>query len=275
MTVESTTERIKVRLEGVEETLLIPLWARATETKRWDAIVQDPLAVELVDRIDYNFGIFGWGWPTQLVIAIRTEILDRATRAFLARHPDALVVNLAAGLDTRFYRVDNGSVTWVDVDLPRSMDLRRSFFNDTARHHYVTGSVLEDAWLDQVPHTPGQPVLVIAEGLLMYFSEEETRGLVSRIARRFPGAEMLFECIGPEMVDSSSWAFRSANLNARFRGGIRTGAEFENWDARVRFVEQWNYLDQHPLRWGPLVLGRLLPAAREFFKIVHLKVAAS
>ncbi|MDB5101470.1 MAG: tcmP, partial [Cyanobacteria bacterium RYN_339] len=119
------TERIKTRLEGVEETLLIPLWARAAETRRGDALIRDDRAVELVEQIDYDFKKLSWDWTTQVGVAIRTEILDDATRAFLAKHPDGLIINIAAGLDTRFYRLDNGQLHWVDVDLPNSMALRR------------------------------------------------------------------------------------------------------------------------------------------------------
>lgn len=262
----STANAVKLRLEGVEETLLIPLWARAAETQRWwDPIVKDPRAVELVERIDYDFGKLSWDWMTQLVVAIRTQILDTAVRDFLISHPDALIINLAAGLDTRFYRLDNGRLTWVDVDLPNSMALRRTFFDDDDRHHYVTGSVLEDGWCDAIHPRPGQAVLVIIEGLAMYFREEETRGLVKRLADRFPGAEVLMEFVSPQVAQGSELFFKLRGMSARFRSGLAGKEQLEGWDPRVRFAERWLYADFHPLRWGPLALGRVLSGWREAF----------
>jgi O-methyltransferase involved in polyketide biosynthesis len=267
--------RIKVRLDGVEETLLIPLWARAAETRRADGMVNDPRAVELVDAIDYDFDKLSWDWAAQVGIAIRTEIFDQATLRFLSAHPAGLIINLAAGLDTRFYRLDNGRLHWVDVDLPNSMALRRQFFNDAGRHDYITESVLEDAWCRQVHRDPGQPVLVIIEGLTMYFSPEETRALLGRIATFFPGAEILMEAISPLAAARSDLFFSMRRMNARFRGGLARGKDVESWDARLRFVEEWFYYDRHPLRWGPLMIGRLIPPMREMFKIVHIKSVAA
>jgi O-methyltransferase involved in polyketide biosynthesis len=271
----SPTSRIKVRLDGVEETLLIPLWARAAETHRADGMVNDPRAVELVAAIDYDFDRLAWDWAAQVGIAIRTEILDEVTRKFLDAHPTGLIVNLAAGLDTRFYRLDNGRVHWVDVDLPNSMALRRQFFNDEVRHDYITGSVLDDAWCHQVKRTPTQPVLVIIEGLSMYLTPTETRGLLGRIATFFPGAEILMEAVSPLAAARSDLFFSLRRMDVRFKGGLAHGKDVEAWDRRLHFIEEWFYYDRHPFRWGPLMIGRLIPVMREMFKIVHMKTADS
>ncbi|MDB5101845.1 MAG: hypothetical protein JWM80_6266, partial [Cyanobacteria bacterium RYN_339] len=184
-----------------------------------------------------------------------------------AKHPDGLIINIAAGLDTRFYRLDNGQLHWVDVDLPNSMALRRSFFNDTERHQYVTGSVLEDAWCDEI--TPRAATLVIIEGLCMYLAPDETRGLLKRIAERFPGAEVLMECVSPFVADKSAAYFVARGMDARFRGGLEDGKDVEAWGHT--FVEQWHYFDRHPRRWGVMAIGRFIPAWRNTFKIVHLR----
>ena len=263
---------VKTKLKGVEETLLIPLWGRAAETRRLGGIVNDPRAVELVDAIDYNFTKLAWDWTAQLGVAIRTEILDQATLVFLAKHPDALVLNLASGLDTRFYRLDNGQLEWVDVDLPDSMALRRTFFNDEERHRYVTGTVLDDTWCLEIPRAPGQAVLVIIEGLLMYLTPDETRELLIRLANFFPGAEVLMEAISPTVVKKGDWFFRARGMSARFKGGLESGRDVEAWDPRLHFVEEWYYMDRHAWRWGVLAIGRLIGPWRTFMKIAHVRI---
>lgn len=264
--------KLHVDLQGVEETLLIPLLARARETRRWNGIVRDARAVEVVDRLDYDFSKLALTAATQASVAVRTDILDEATRAFLARHPDALVINLAAGLDTRFYRVDNGRLSWVDVDLPEAMAIRRQVFTDTDRHRYLAGSVLEDAWCAQIERSAGQAVLIVIEGLVMYFTPEETRELLIRLARYFPGAEVLMEVVSPLAVTQSARHFEERGMSARWKGGLADGREVEAWDPRLRFHEAWRYYDRHPLRWGVWAIARWIPGFKDFFQILHVAI---
>ena len=122
------------KIAGVPETLLIPLYCRAMETQRPDGIIKDGKAVEMVQSIDYDFSRFDKARGSQVGVAIRTEILNEGVRAFTGKHPDATVVNLGAGLCTRFTRVDNGRVTWYELDLPEVIELRRKFFAEMELH---------------------------------------------------------------------------------------------------------------------------------------------
>lgn len=115
-------------LKGVPETLLIPLWAKAVEEEQSEPIIKDDKAVEMMNIVEYDFSKFDKEWPTQLSVVIRTELLDNATRAFINNHPDAVIVNMGCGLDTRFSRLDDGKMHWFDLDLPEPIRIRRQFF---------------------------------------------------------------------------------------------------------------------------------------------------
>ena len=116
-------------MTGLELTLLLPLYWRAMETRRPDAMVQDPIAVDLVQRIDFDFSRFAHLANSQQVfILMRTRQMDRWARSFLAEHPDGVVVDLGCGLDAVFERVDNGRVAWYDLDLPNVIALRKKFY---------------------------------------------------------------------------------------------------------------------------------------------------
>lgn len=93
---------------GSFETLLISLWARATETKRTDAIIKDHQAVSMMEQIEYDFTKFEKTWLSQVGVAIRTELLDTAVTNFIGKYPDAVIINLGCGLDTRFFRIIMG-----------------------------------------------------------------------------------------------------------------------------------------------------------------------
>lgn len=272
-----TAGTVKITLQGVEETMLIPLWARAIETRRRDALFRDDRAVEMVEAIDYDFAGFERYDLAQMLrsaVAIRTELLDRAVAAFLDRHPDATIVNLGAGLDTRFFRLDNGRLTWFEVDLPRSMALRNHLLHEGDRHHHVTGSVLETAWLDAIgPRST--PVLVVAEGLFMYLDEPALRTLVARLAAHFPGAGLIFETSSPLGLRGGNQAFRRHGLlgiNAELASGFWHGRELERWVPGLKWIENWCYFDYHPERWGPLALWSFVPFLRSVLRIEHVQL---
>src|SRR5690349_23305140 len=188
----ATEGRVRVALGGVPETLLWTLYQRAAEARRGDAVLEDPLAVELVERIDYpfaqRFGSGGFGqWQ-----ALRARCFDDEVRRFLQRHPDGTVVALGEGLETQFWRVDNGRVHWLTVDVPETIELRERLLpDDPRRRRTVAGSALDEGWLDEVDAQ--RAVLVTAQGLLMYFERTDVHALIARCAARLPGAELVFD----------------------------------------------------------------------------------
>lgn len=185
------TERIDGNtLQGVSATTLWTLSNRAVEAKRPDAIIDDPLAVMLYDTIDYDYAKFGKPSQTH---PLRALAADAATRDHLARHPGAAVVNLGEGLQTSFWRVDDPSVRWVSVDLEPVMDVRRRLLPAEKQVIECPTSALDRSWFDAVPDD--QPVLIIAEGLFMYFPPDDVWALLTDMAARFPGGTLLFDSI--------------------------------------------------------------------------------
>ncbi|MCJ7520546.1 MAG: class I SAM-dependent methyltransferase, partial [Anaerolineaceae bacterium] len=141
-------------LSGMAETLLIPLYNRAMESQRPDAIMRDEKAVALVTQMSYDFDQvrkIRMSEGNKVARIMLTREMDRYARDFLSRHPAAVVVHIGCGLDSRFERVDNGRVEWYDLDLPDVIRLRRKFIGDKGERYHLLGcSVLEDAWLETV-----------------------------------------------------------------------------------------------------------------------------
>ena len=189
----------QVRLGAVQETLFIPLAARARETQRKHPVLRDPKAVELVQSIDYDAGKYSRG-AGGLVTVLRTAIIDFWVRSFLAAHPAATVVEIGTGLNTRFERVDNGQVHWLDLDLPDAIELRRTFFADTERRRMVAASFLDEDWLPAVAQSRG-PYFFVADGVLAYLPEEEVMAALARIAGQFPGALIALDTYPRQILD--------------------------------------------------------------------------
>jgi O-methyltransferase involved in polyketide biosynthesis len=165
-------EKISPSLSGVPETLLIPLYQRAQEAQRADAMLKDDKAVEIVRKLNADFSNFKLQQHDIVALVLRVREFDRFARDFLTVHPDGVVVHIGCGLDTRFERVDNGQVEWFDLDFPEVIDLRRELIGeDGGRYHLLSCSVLDPAWIEKVSALHPRPFLFIAEGVLPYFEE--------------------------------------------------------------------------------------------------------
>lgn len=265
-------------LTGIPETLLIALWARAAATQEADPIIRDDKAVEMISQIDYDFSRFENSKLTRLGVAVRTILLDRAFSASLEKNPNAVVVNFGAGLDTRHARLQCDSVDWYEIDVPETIELRRQFFAETEHYKFITQSMFDLSWLDTIK-SHGRPVLFLAEGVFMYFTEAEVKRFFCELADRVPGSEMLFEMLAPFLVGKSKYheTVKKIDSSAEFKWGMKTSRELETWNPRIRFVEEWNYFDYYKKHWG--VFGNIarLPLLRPHFstRIVHLRFAAS
>jgi O-methyltransferase involved in polyketide biosynthesis len=183
-------EKIKPNLSESSETLLISLWSRA------QVIEQDTKAKELLNRIEYDFSRFEkWKGPLKYTIA-RTTIFDKDVRTYLASHPTAVILNIGAGLDARFFRMDNGEIIWYEIDLPAVTRLRRQLMHETERYHFISASLTDEQWVSEIPEK-NRPILFIVEGVLMYLKESEVNEFFDLVTNHFPNAEMVCEIAGP------------------------------------------------------------------------------
>jgi len=190
--------RLAAGLHGVPETTLWTLYHRAREASRPGSPLRDPKAIELAAAIDLDFrGRFGT-WPPGLsrFVGLRALAFDAQVRPFLDAVPDAVVVSLGEGLETQFWRVDNGRVRWLTVELPPVAALRSALVpEDPPRRRVFAGSVCDPDWFAAVGERPGDRVFVVAQGLLMYLRPEQVTTLITRCATRFGNGVMVFDTV--------------------------------------------------------------------------------
>ena len=260
-------------LSDLAETLLIPLWARAKETVRPQGIIRDAHAIEILKAIDFDHRKFDKAWMSQIGVAVRTELLDQAAAAFIGRNPEALVINLGAGLDARFLRLDNGKMHWYDLDLPEVIELRRRYFQESDRYRFIATSVFDQSWSDMLRGFD-RPTLLIAEGLFMYFEEAEVKALFDRIAENFPGGEMLIEMLGPWLVGKGRYQDAISKISGvEFTWSLINSRDFEGWNPKIKLVEEWYYTDYHRDRWGWFGIPTRLSFLKKRLanRIVHIR----
>jgi hypothetical protein len=178
-------------LTGVAETTLLTLGWRAEAAKRARAKFNDPLAVEAASRFGGDLAK-RFGKPT-FGPAIRAKWSDSLIVEFLARNPRALVLALGEGLETQFWRVDNGLVEWRSVDLPEVLALRREILPPHERNILIEGSVTDPRWLETI--AADRPTLITAHGLLMYLERPDVAQLLQNLAAKFGRADILFDTV--------------------------------------------------------------------------------
>ena len=179
-------------LTGVSETALLTLNGRAHQAGLPDAILHDPMAIQLRDSFDVDFDRFGRKGQE---MALRSLAVDGCTIEYLRTHPKATVVALAEGFQTSFWRLDaavpDPQFGWVSVDLPAVIALRERLLPASPRITNLGQSALDYSWMDRIDS--GDGVFITAEGLLMYLLPEQAMELITACAQRFPGGQMFFD----------------------------------------------------------------------------------
>jgi len=247
----ASPDKIAIDLDGVPETLLWPLWNRAAEQKRANPLVEDPMSADLAERIDYDFeGHFG---KPNAGHAVRARVIDDALKSWLEKNPDGTVISLGEGLDTQFWRVDNGRLRWISVDVEECIRLRKAMLPQESRMEAIACSALDDLWMKKTHQ--GSTVFIVMAGLLMYFREDEVKELLYRIADHFRDSQMMFDVIPVWLSRKTMKGFKVTKtytappvpwgLNYMDYGW------FDDIHPRCRMVRKMTYADPYPERMRP------------------------
>ena len=203
----------KVNVTGVPETMVQTLYARAKETKKQNAKIRNEIAVELVEKLDYDFSKADKDKAMSCGVNARTIVLDRMVRQYLEKHENTVVVNIACGLDTRCYRMKEKYLRWYNVDLPETMKIRRQFLPETGPIYQIAKSAMDNSYVDDIDYH-GENVLVIMEGLTMYLCEKDIRVTV------------MVETMSPFVVKHVKEKSIEGS-NAKFTWGVENGTELQ------------------------------------------------
>ena len=127
-----------ITLGDVQTTALIPLAIKANETMRKKPRIKDEKAVEIIKTLGIDTKSYDKFMSHEGVVA-RTIMLDKQLKNLIKKNPNACIVNIGAGFDNRFSRVDNGEILWFDLDLPDSISARKKAFANQDRVTMIAG----------------------------------------------------------------------------------------------------------------------------------------
>ncbi len=277
------SETIAKNLSDVPATFLAPVYWRAVESQRPDAMIKDEKAVTLVKQMKVDAPIhldlsrvkqIKMNELLQAMRIIFTREMGRYARDFINQHTDAVVVHIGCGLDSRFERVDNDRLEWYDLDLPEVIELRRKLFDDEGgRHHLLGCSVLDETWLEEVEAHSPRPTLFLAETVFVYFKDAQVKLLVLTLRDHFPGAELVFDGWRPFEI----WVGNRYLSRSQFAGimhwGFWRGQELEGWSDGIHLLGEWGFFDQpeprlNPFRWMAPLFRLFKPSLPNYFELV-------
>ena len=190
----------------IQETLVIPLYARALCTRRFPHLFSDPLSVELLEELDYDFTTLertsGGLMQTfgAMEAAMRQSDLAFEVRDYLRDHPQAAVVNLGCGLDQTGRSCDNGQCRIYNVDLPGVMAVREALLPAGEREKNLAADLNDVSWFDAIDTPAEDGAVFFAAGVFYYFRTKQVRALCAAMAERFPGGRLVFDAAGQAAV---------------------------------------------------------------------------
>lgn len=274
-------DKINIDLGKVQKTLLIPLLGHALEFASPHPLVKDRYAYEIVQRLNYDFGPELKQMPMPIMInsAIRAHHLDCALRDLLGTYPDATIVNIGAGLDTTFHRVDNGRVFWYDLDLPDTIALRRQLIPEGDRNRCIAKSVFDKSWFKDITERLSK-VFFMATGVFIYLKNDDLRQLFLGLAANFPGSDIMFDVYSKKFL----WLRNHALENSREKSdllmpmiwGVNSGKAIARWSVRITIVDEFSFYSRINLEeyWDKKYLSslRLLKFFRAI-KMLHCRFA--
>ena len=230
-----------LKFGDIQETALITLAIRASETARPNARIKDPKAKEIIDALGVDVSRFDPFMSHEGVVA-RTIMYRDQLKELIRKYPDAVCINLGCGFDDKFSQVDNGRIRWFDVDLPDQIALRRKVYEDQERCIMMDGNALDGAWTKNIPEA-GMYIIVM-EGVLEYFSREQVKTCLNMLCDSFPHGYLLAELHSPFMEKHSKHHDAVKYTNANFGWGTKSEKEYLALEPRMELVSERNYNEE-------------------------------
>lgn len=241
-------KKYHIEKNTVQETLVIPLYGRKVCSERFPQLFSDPEAERLCAMLDYDFaekgkkmesaaGLFG-----ALEVAQRQYDIGCEVKSYLKAHPKAAVVNLGCGLDDTFHKCDNGVCKGYNIDMPDVIAVRNELIPAGDREKNLGFDLNDDAWMAEIDASEG--AVFYATGVFYYFKTEDVKALFQKMARRFPGAVLVFDTCnrrGAKLM-TRTWLKEAgiANVDAYF--SLEDAAELKAWSDDFALVTSKSYM---------------------------------
>ncbi|ODS12661.1 hypothetical protein VSF3289_03005 [Vibrio scophthalmi] len=227
--------------------LVQPLWLRSRESLVDDGLVYDPIAATACQRCQLAPECFSGDInQKQLLHATLTQLCDEQVTAFIKQNPDGWIINVGAGLDTRFYRVDNGRCHWLELDVTENLLWRQKLFHASERYHHQCGSVDDLSWLDDLNIPEKAPVMIVCEHALLDCNSAQVARFIQALGRHFDSAKASLVLAGDRCMNVLGQKMGSGQYAHGYDAPGEAVLRYLPW---ARWVRTSSPLDKHCVRW--------------------------
>jgi O-methyltransferase involved in polyketide biosynthesis len=229
-------------LQGVANTLFIPLAARVFASKKFPEYFYDEKSLSLEkyipgDNIQKKSSEYSF-----MASAARYYNMDNMVKSFIAKHQNCNIVYLGAGLETAYYRINNQSAMFYEVDLPEVIDIRRSTLGEHENEVLAGGDIFDTSWIHKIDKP--FPSLLIASGVFQYFTEDKVLQLITNIRANLKGAELIFDAANETGIKyANNYVKKTGNANALMHFFVNDAIDFARRTGTVLLEERVFFTD--------------------------------
>ena len=248
MEVMNKTGKLHIEKGSVQETLVLPLYARKLCTEQFPTLYQDKYAGMICDRIDYDFtkfkekesgAIYQFGG---LEGAMREKDMMWEITDYLKSHPEAAVVNLGCGLNMAGRSTDNGLCHIYNLDFPDVIKLRDDIIPAGDREQNLACDLNDFSWMEMIDASHG--TVLFAAGVFHYFTTEQIRSMVLAMAEHFPNGRLVFDTVGKfgrnVLMKGTLKNMGMNDISGLFY--VNKASDLDNWSPKVRLASRKSYM---------------------------------
>ena len=189
-----------VKMDSVNKTLYIPLYGKALVSKK-GVILTDKKAEEIWQKVQFPLTKNSKSKWLAYFLGMRSAVFDEWTTQRLLQTPNAVVLHLGCGLDSRVERVSNPNALWFDVDFEQVINERKLHYTQTPNYQMISADLKTPDFIDDLPQS--QNAIVILEGVSMYLSVSDLYKLFTKITTKYPNVNLLIDCYTTFAVNMS------------------------------------------------------------------------
>ena len=262
----------KVELTGAQKTLFITLYAKALDSRSKHSILNDKKADEIVRSIDFDFE-HTEGFGNKGILVVRAKQYDEWAEEFLKTIPNAVVLNLGCGLDSRVLRVKPpSSVLWFDLDFPDVISERRNYYSDRDNYRMIGSSITDSEWLKTIPKD--RPSFTVADGVFEYLTRDEVKALFNRLTNHFPSGQIAFDVMSSAAMERAKSRLKN-EFGAEHKWAVDDLHEVDNLDPKIKRIDSFSlfsskYASRLPVSSRVVcVFARMIPSFKNTIRILR------
>ena len=280
---------LNININDISETAFLTLQCHAIDAGSRSPILNDISSIKTLNVLKDYFSksdsalhkkLFENKVKRNLVThtVLRAKKYDSYIIKYLNKFPNATVVNIGCGLDNRFERINNGNVSFFDLDLPDIMNIKKQIFQERENYYQISKSVFEFDWIDKID---SEHIILVAEGVFMYCVEQDVKKLFLNLQKKFNNPEIVFEVFNSKWL--VGWRKKTMDFKLKkelklgegttFRFGIPDSNEIESWNQGFRLIDDWSYIDSDELNTSFMRLFRNSDSFRKVQWTVHYELS--